>query len=173
MILLRWLTFLLRYLTLTDLLFWIYFFLLTLLFVLQCLFSPLWNSDHFVVSVSIDFPTSKQINMQVCWPFTSCFPWTLGSLWKCGILVDVLQNWLNWSHFLFLKESLLVILIDYMIFLPLFLDVSRRSMSTISFLAQLDWNSLPIECFPLTNDLIGRHLLPLDSSFLFLSFFFL
>ena len=31
-------------------------------------------------------------------------------------------------------------------------------MSTVSFLAQLDsghWNSLPIECFPLTYDLRG------------------
>ena len=33
------------------------------------------------------------------------------------------------------------------ILLP-FLDVTRMSMSTVSFLAQLD--SLPIECFPLT-----------------------
>ena len=32
-------------------------------------------------------------------------------------LVDVLQNWLNWFHFLFLKGSLLVILINCMIFL--------------------------------------------------------
>ena len=39
------------------------------------------------------------------------------------------------------------------------------SISTVSFLAELDWNSLPIECFPLTYDLngfksrINRHLL--------------
>ena len=32
-------------------------------------------------------------------------------------LVDVLQNWLNWFHFLFFVGGLLVILIDYMIFL--------------------------------------------------------
>ena len=31
-------------------------------------------------------------------------------------LVDVLQNWLNWFHFLFLEGGLLVILIDCMIF---------------------------------------------------------
>ena len=53
-------------------------------------------------------------------------------------LVDVLQNWLNWFHFLFLEEGLLVILIDCMIFLSSFLDVTRMSMSTVSFLAQLN-----------------------------------
>ena len=62
-------------------------------------------------------------------------------------LVDVLQNWLNWFHFLFLEGSLLVILIDCMIFLSPFLDVTRMSMSTVSFLAQLNsgilclWNA--------------------------------
>ena len=50
-------------------------------------------------------------------------------------LVDVLHNWLNWFHFLFLKGGLLVVLIDPMIFLLPFLDVTR--MSTVSFLAQL------------------------------------
>ena len=50
-------------------------------------------------------------------------------------LVDVLQNWF---HFLFLEGGLLVILIDCMIFLSPFLDVKRMSMSTVSFLAQLD-----------------------------------
>ena len=38
----------------------------------------------------------------------------------------------------FFEEGLLVILIDSMIFLSPFLDVTRMSMSTISFLAQLD-----------------------------------
>ena len=57
-------------------------------------------------------------------------------------LVDVLQNWLNWFHFLFLKVGLLVILIDCMIFLSPFLDVTRMSISTVSFLAARLWNSL-------------------------------
>ena len=47
---------------------WIYFFLLTLVFVLSCLlfvlsamaFSPLGNPDHVFVSISIDFPTNSQ-----------------------------------------------------------------------------------------------------------------
>ena len=47
-------------------------------------------------------------------------------------------NWLNWLHFLFLEEGLLVILIDCMIFLSVFLDVTRISMSTVSDLAQQD-----------------------------------
>ena len=53
-------------------------------------------------------------------------------------LVDVHLNWLNWFHLLILEGDLLVILIDCMIFLSPFLDVTRMSMSTVSFLAQLD-----------------------------------
>ena len=53
-------------------------------------------------------------------------------------LVDVLQNWLHWFHFLFLEGDLLVILIDCMIFLSPFVDVTRMSISIVSFLAQLD-----------------------------------
>ena len=53
-------------------------------------------------------------------------------------LVDVLQNWLNWFHFLFLEGGLLLKLIDCMIFLSPLLDVTRMSMSKVSFLAKLD-----------------------------------
>ena len=53
-------------------------------------------------------------------------------------LIDVYLNWLNWFHFLVLEGDVLVILIDYMIFLSPFLDGTRTSMSTVSFLAQLD-----------------------------------
>ena len=41
-------------------------------------------------------------------------------------------------HFYFLKGGLLVILIDSIIFMSPFLDVTRMSMSTVSFLAQLN-----------------------------------
>ena len=51
-------------------------------------------------------------------------------------LVDVLQNWLNWFHFLFLEGGLLFILIDCMIFLSPFVDV------TVTFLTQLDFGIL-------------------------------
>ena len=44
----------------------------------------------------------------------------------------------NWFHFFFLEVGVLVILIDYMIFLSPFLHVTGMSMSTVSFLAQLD-----------------------------------
>ena len=54
-------------------------------------------------------------------------------------LVDIHLNWLNWFHHLILKVSLLIILIDCMIFLSPFLNVtSMSSMSAVSFLAQLD-----------------------------------
>ena len=54
-------------------------------------------------------------------------------------LVDVHLNWLNWFLFFFLERDLLVILINCMIFLSPFLDVTRMSsMSTVSFLAELD-----------------------------------
>ena len=62
MTLLRGLTFLLGSLTMTvkALLFWISFFLLTLVFVLVMAFPPLGNSDHVVVSVSIGFPSNSK-----------------------------------------------------------------------------------------------------------------
>ena len=50
-------------------------------------------------------------------------PWLIVEMWQAEIfsigitLVDVLQNWFNWFHFLFFEESLLVILIDCIIFL--------------------------------------------------------
>ena len=67
-------------------------------------------------------------------------PWLIVKMWPVEVfylgitLVDVLQNWLYWFHFLFLEGGLLVILIDCMIFLSPFLDVARMSMSTIFFL---------------------------------------
>ena len=60
-------------------------------------------------------------------------------------LVNVLQNWLNWFNFLFLKGGQLVILINCMISLSPFLDVTRMSLSTVSFLAQLDSGILYLE----------------------------
>ena len=51
-------------------------------------------------------------------------------------LVDVNLNCLNWSHFLMLKGGILVILIDCVISLSSFLDVTRSSMSTVSFVPQ-------------------------------------
>ena len=54
-------------------------------------------------------------------------------IFSVGItLVDVHLNWLKRPHFLILEGGLLVILIDCMIFLSPFLDVTRMSMSTVS-----------------------------------------
>ena len=74
------------------------------------------------------------------------------SLFSIGItLVDFLQNWLNWFYFVFLEGGLLIILIDCMIFLSPFLDVTSMSMSTVSFLTQVDSGILCLqEYFPLT-----------------------
>ena len=70
-------------------------------------------------------------------------PWLIvkmqpAEVFSIGItLVDVHLNWLNQIHFLILKGGLLVILIDYMIFLSPVLAVTRMSMSTVYFLAKL------------------------------------
>ena len=53
-------------------------------------------------------------------------------------LVDVYLSRLNWFNFLILEVGLLVILIECIIFLSPFLDVTKRFMSTVSFFTQLD-----------------------------------
>ena len=70
----------------------------------------------------------------------------LGPLFHCGNVasssfftgISFVEVHLNWFHFLILEGDLLVILIDCIIFLSQFLDVIRMSVSTVSFLAQLD-----------------------------------
>ena len=53
-------------------------------------------------------------------------------------MVAVYLNWFSWIHFLILQGGLLVTLIVCIIFLLPLLDVTKVSMSTVSFLAQLD-----------------------------------
>ena len=81
-------------------------------------------------------------------------------------MVHVHLNWLNWFYLVFLggrSTRYSDRLHDY---LPAFLDVTKMSTSTASFLAELD---LPIECFTLTSDLnrfdsrINRNLLTVGS----------
>ena len=68
----------------------------------------------------------------------------LGSLPKCSqreffsIGITLVDDYLNWFHFLIIEGALLVILIDCMIFLSSFLDVTRMFMLTVSFLSQLN-----------------------------------
>ena len=47
-------------------------------------------------------------------------------------------NWLDWFNFLILEGGLLVILIDCMIFLSSFLDLTSMSMSAVFFIIELD-----------------------------------
>ena len=70
----------------------------------------------------------------------SCYLELLDKLQKriCRTVVPSLAASLKWFHFLILEEGLLIILIDCMIFLSPFLDVTRMSMSTVSFLTHLD-----------------------------------
>ena len=64
MTLLRLLTFLFesQTVTFTVLLFWIYFFFSDVIICSTMTFPPLGNSDHVVVTVSIDFPSNSQEN---------------------------------------------------------------------------------------------------------------
>ena len=72
-------------------------------------------------------------------PLAHCQNVAKKCVFSIGItLVNVLRNWLNWFHFFFLEGGLLVILVDCMNFLSPFVDVTRISMSKVSFLAQLD-----------------------------------
>ena len=81
-------------------------------------------------------------------------------------MVDVNLNWLKFLFFFFV---LLVILIDCLIFLSPFLDVTRISMSTVSFLAQLDSEFSFSRMLFLTYDpngfkcRVSIHLLPVGS----------
>ena len=75
-------------------------------------------------------------------------PWVIIKMWtskefSLGItLVDVHPNYLNWFDFIFVMGGLLIILIDCMNVLSPFLDVTRMSMSIVSFFAQLDYGIL-------------------------------
>ena len=91
-----------------------------------------------------------KLQKQICWTDSPSLASSLEPLAHCRNVAslslfyryyfggDVPLNWFSWFHFLILDRSLLIILIDCMIFLSPFLDVTRMSMSTVSFLAQLD-----------------------------------
>ena len=71
-------------------------------------------------------------------------PWVivgmqLAQVFSIGITsVNGHLNCLNWFLFFILMGGLIVILIDYMIFRSLFLDVTKIFMSPVSFLTQLN-----------------------------------
>ena len=62
---------------------------------------------------------------------------SLSLFYKINMVV-VHVNWLSLFHVLILEGGLYIILIDCMICAPPFLDVTRMSMSTVSFPTQLD-----------------------------------
>ena len=96
--------------------------------------STIWPYMEYCCHVWADAPSCylEFVDKLQCWSFTCCLCWTLGSLWKCSIfcymcitVVDIHLNWLNLFHFLIIEKGLLVILIDCMVFLSPFLDVTR------------------------------------------------
>ena len=77
------------------------------------------------------------------------------SLFYRYYLVDVHLIWLIWFHFLIIKRGVLVILIDWMIFLSPFLDVTEIYVNSFFPCTARLCNSPPIEYFLLTFDLNG------------------
>ena len=99
-----------------------------------------WSSYIIYIAKTV----SKKIGVLICsinffLLRLLCISINLTYTWSYHTLVVVLLNWLNWYHFLFLEGGLLAaILIDCMIFLSSFQDVTRMSMSTVFFLVQPD-----------------------------------
>ena len=104
-----------------------------------------------------------KLQKRISWPVGTSLTASLTLLAHCqnlasqvfsiGItLVDNYLNLMNWFRFLILVGGPPVVLIDYMIFLPPFLDVAKMSKSAVSFLAQLNSGIL-------CNSRSNRHLL--------------
>ena len=110
------------------------------------------------------FRQAAKMDMQDSWFFTCCFPWTLGSSLKCG------QLKFFYRYYLGRCSSELAQLVplsfsggrcmcysdrlhDFSVTIPrCYKDVYVNSFFPCT--AGL-WNSLPIECFPLTYNLNG------------------
>ena len=97
------------------------------------------------------------VNLGWCfwWVFNCSFmldklqKWTL-SLSRGISLVDVYLNLVNWLHLAILVVGPIIIEKGCIIFLPLILDVPRRTMWTVSFLAQLhSWT----KCFKQSKEI--------------------
>ena len=70
-------------------------------------------------------------------------------------MVDVHLNWPKWFCFVILVGGPLFILISCMIILSIFLDAEDVYINSFFPRTTKLWNSLPVECFPLTFDLNG------------------
>ena len=114
------------------------------------------------------FEQATKTNMQDCWPFTCCFSWALGSSSKCGqrassVLAQPVPLPFSWGRHTCYSDRLHY----FSVTIPrCYKDVYVNSF--FPHTARL-WNSLPIECFPLTYNLngfksrINRHLLTVGS----------
>ena len=83
-----------------------------------------------------------KLQKQICWTDSPSLASSLEPLAHCRNVAslslfyryyfggDVPLNWFSWFHFLILNRSLLIILIDCMIFLSPFLDVTRLSVDS-------------------------------------------
>ena len=127
------------------------FFLLRLLFIfINLQYSHVWNTivkNGLLPLVAI---WNCQINYRnryegllVLHLLPVLYPWLIVEMlpmkvFSIGItLVDAHLNWVSWFRFLILQGSLLVILINCMIFLSPFLDVTRMScQQTLSLQSQ-------------------------------------
>ena len=93
------------------------------------------------------------------------------SLFYSIALVNVVQNWLNWFHFLFLARGRSNRYSDrlhnFSVTIPRF--YKDAYVNSFFLCTARPWNSLPLECFLLTYDLNGfksrnnRHLLTVGS----------
>ena len=107
--------------------------------------STIWPCMEYCCHVWAGAPSSylellDKLHKQICKTFGPSLAASLECLvFFTGItFVDIHLNSLNYFCCIALEVDLLVILIDCMIFLSPFLDVTRMSISTVSYLTQLD-----------------------------------
>ena len=95
----------------------------------------------------------RQNGMQDCWSFTCCLSWTAGWLSKFSQCKFCYRYYFGRCSselaqqvpLPYSRKGLLIILIDFIIFLSPFLDITRIYMPTVSFLAQLGSGILCLE----------------------------
>ena len=146
---------------------WSVFFLRLLFISMNRLYTHVWNTvvtSGLVPKLLLGIARqAAKANMQVCWSFTSCFSWTLGLSLRSGQLTCFLYRY----YFGRCSSELAQLvplpfsrgrstrysdrLHDSSVSIPrCYKDVYVSSF--FSGAARL-WNSLPIECFPLTYEL--------------------
>ena len=135
------------------------FFLLRLLIISVNLpYSPEWNTV-FMSGCMLLAPAwicyinyrNRYVGLLVLHLLPLLNPWFIVKMWpgsefSIGInLVDVCLNWLNWFHFFILVAGPFFILIGFMSFQSPIVDVTRMSISTVSFLTHLNFGILCLQ----------------------------